>query len=52
MPNPEKEPLVGKTGTHADILNIALAGKEMRELHIECLSYEIIIGLLGLTLAK
>lgn len=40
----------GAEGSHADILNVPLSGQEVREVTISCISHEIIIGLLGLTL--
>jgi hypothetical protein len=42
----------GASGVHADILNLPLAGTGVKEICIECLSHEIIIGLLGLTLVQ
>ncbi len=37
------------SGVHADILNIPLAGKEVKEIEVACLAHEIIVGVLGVT---
>lgn len=40
------------SGVHADIINIPLRGKAIESLAVECVSYEIIIGILGLTIVS